>query len=133
MNTVKTDRNMWIVILLNMVTCGIYSLFYWKKVEEDVNVMCAGDGKETQNYWIVFLLGMVTFGIYPIIWLYQVHERVYASGARYGVETCCSGGTYLLWSLLGAFLCGVGPFIAMHKSVKDLNAIGTAYNQGGAY
>ena len=110
-----------------MVTCGIYSLFYWKSVEEDVNTMCAGDGKETQNYWIAFLLGMVTCGIWNYIWLYKLCDRVYANGNRYGVTTVCSGGTYLIWVLLGSMLCGVGPFIAMHKHISDMNAIGKAY------
>ena len=71
MNTVKTDRNMWIVILLNMVTCGIYSLFYWKKVEEDVNVMCAGDGKTTQNFWIAFLLGITVNYVLCVLWVFE--------------------------------------------------------------
>lgn len=133
MKTVKTDRNMWIVMLLSIVTCGIYSLFYWKSVEEDINTMCAGDGKETQNYWIAFLLGLLTCGIYNYIWLYKAIDRVYANGPRYGVTTVCSGGTYLLWVLLGSMLCGVGPFIAMHKSIQDLNTVGAAYNEGGAY
>ena len=131
MNTVKTDRNMWMVMLLSIVTCGIYSLFYWKKVEEDVNVMCAGDGEETQNYWICFLLGMVTCGIWNYIWLYKVCNRIYNAGARYGVETTCNGGTYLLWVLLGSMLCGVGPFIAMYKNINDLNNVGSAYNAMG--
>ena len=127
MKSVKTDRNMWLVILLSLVTCGIYSLFYWKSVEEDDNTMCAGDGEETQNYWIAFLLGMVTCGIWNYIWLYKVCNRVYANGNRYGVTTVCSGGTYLIWVLLGSMLCGVGPFIAMHKHISDMNAIAKAY------
>ena len=132
MKTVKTDRNMWMLLLLNMLTCGIYALFYWKKVEEDVNTMCAGDGKETMNYWLVFLLGMVTGGIWNWVWLYQVHDRVFAAGKRYGVNTTCTGSTYLLWGLVGSLIC-VGPFIALYKSVEDLNAVGKAYNQYGVY
>ena len=54
---VKTNRNMWVLILLSMVTLGIYPLFYWASVGEDVNKMCAADGKTTQNFWIAWLLG----------------------------------------------------------------------------
>lgn len=133
MRRVKTDRNMWLLLLLNIVTCGIYSLFYWKGVEEDVNTMCAGDGKTTQNFWIAFLLGMLTCGIYQLIWLYQLHDRVYANGPRYGVITTCTGGSYLLWVLVGSMLCGIGPFIALYKSINDLNNVGHAYNNTIGY
>ena len=57
---VKTNRNMWVLILLSLVTCGIYPLFYWAGVGEDVNKMCAADGKTTQNFWIAWLLGLIT-------------------------------------------------------------------------
>ena len=60
---VKTNRNMWVLILLSLVTCGIYPLFYWAGVGEDVNKMCAADGKTTQNFWIAWLLGLITAGV----------------------------------------------------------------------
>lgn len=127
MKKVKSDRNMWLYLILTMLTCGIYSLFFMKKLEEDVNTMCKGDGQVTMNYWLAFLLGIVTCGIWTYVWLYQVCNRVYNAGARYGVQTGCSGSTYLLWTLVGSLIC-VGPFVAMHKQFSDLNNVGTAYN-----
>ena len=132
MKPVKTDRNIWMWILLHLVTCGIYTIFYYKKMEEDINVMCAGDGQTTQNYWLAFLLTIVTAGIWGYIWLYQACERVYAAGKRYGVTTVCSGSTFLLWYLLGAFLCGAGPIVAFYKSIQDLNAVANAYTETGS-
>lgn len=128
MSKVKNDRNMWMYLLLSLLTCGIYSIFFMKKVEEDVNTMCKGDGKVTMNYWLAWLLGIVTCGIWTYVWMYQLCDRVYNAGGRFGVQTECSGSTYLLWTLVGALLCCVGPFIAMHKQFKDLNNVGTAYN-----
>lgn len=127
----KTNRNMWVLILLSLVTCGIYPLFYWAGVGEDVNKMCAADGKTTQNFWIAWLLGLITAGVFQLVWIYGVVERIYDAGKRYGVETKCTGSTYLIWALVGSLLCGVGPFIALYKHVNDINAVAAAYNAAG--
>ena len=127
MDKVKTNRNMWLYLLFTILTCGIYTLFFMKKLEKDVNTMCKGDGKVTMNYWLVLLLSCLTCGIWGWVWLYQVCDRVYSNGARYGVQTSCSGSTYLLWVLLGSLIC-VGPFVACYKMFDDLNNVGTAYN-----
>lgn len=82
---VKTNRNMWVLILLSLVTFGIYPLFYWAGVGEDVNKMCAADGKTTQNFWIAWLLGLITAGVFQLVWIYGVVERIYDAGKRYGV------------------------------------------------
>ena len=124
----KTNRNFWVYLLLSMITCGIYPLFFWRGVEKDVNRMCAGDGKHTMNFWLSFLLGIVTCGIYTIIWYYQLMNRVYWAGPRFSCKMECSGATYLLWTLVGWLLCGVGPLIAVYKHIQDLNAVATAYN-----
>ena len=53
--------------------------------------------------------------------------------AKRGIAPTITGGGFLCWFIFGSMLCGVGPFIAMHKSIQDLNTVGTAYNEGGAY
>ena len=34
----------------------------------------------------------------------------------------------LLWYLVGALLCGIGPWVAMHILIKNTNALAAAYN-----
>ena len=71
-------------ILLSIITCGIYSIFFWYSYSDDMNKVCNGDGKETQNYLIVFLLSLVTCGIYYYIWVYGVGNRyVIINSTRY--------------------------------------------------
>ncbi len=130
MTPMKTDRNMWLLILLNMVTCGIYGIIFWYKYAEDVNVVCKQDGKTTMNYFLMLLLTMLTCGIYGFIWQYQVLERVYQAGARYQVNTKMTGGMYLLWTLLGSCIV-VGPFIALNGLCEDMNNICAQYNRYG--
>ena len=43
------QRDFWIYLLLSIVTCGIYGIYFWYKYTEDVNTVCYGDGQETMN------------------------------------------------------------------------------------
>lgn len=63
----------WItVLILSMVTCGIYSLYVFYKVAEDYNAEAEALGcKKVMGFIPAYLIGMVTCGIYLIFWFYQ--------------------------------------------------------------
>ena len=46
-------------------------------------------------------------------------------------QALISGGGYLLWSILGAFII-VGPFIATIRLIKMMNGVAEHYNVYGA-
>ena len=59
-------------LLLNVVTCGIYSLYMWYVMAKNTNAIAAKEGKKTIMGFIpAFLLGFVTFNLYPIYWYYK--------------------------------------------------------------
>ena len=90
------EKKNWVtVLLLSLVTCGIYGIVYFYQYSKDVNTVCEGDGKTTQNYIIALLLGMITCGIYMWVWYYGVGARLEQAGKRYGVN-CQSPIVYLL-------------------------------------
>ena len=126
---VKQDRNVIIYLLLTILTCGIYSLFFFHSWAQDVNTVCRGDGRETPGLVKFILLGLVTCGIYSFIWYYSLENRLQDNGPRYGVEVRQSGSTILLWMLVGIFLCGLGPLIGMHIMLSNTNALCAAYNR----
>ena len=105
---VKTDRSLLIFILLNIVTCGIYGLFFIHSLAKDVNIVCYGDGKKTQGLLVLILLSIVTCGIYTFIWYYSLGNRLAVNAPRYGLTFPENGTTVLLWMLFGALLCGIG-------------------------
>lgn len=115
-------------VLLSIITCGIYSIFFWYNYSDDMNKVCNGDGKNTQNYLIVWLLSMITFGIYGYVWYYGVGNRLQENAPRYGVTFNENGTTVLLWMIFGAFLCGIGYFYAQYILVKNMNVLGERYN-----
>ncbi len=129
MAKVKTDRSLIMIILLNIITCGIYSLFFINGIANDVNTFGKDDGKSTKGILGFIILSAVTCGIYGIIWWYSVANRVAENGNRYGVTGCKNGSSFLMWNIFGSLLCGLGPLIALNNLCKDLNNVGMAYNK----
>ena len=124
----KTDRSLLAYILLTLVTCGFYSWYFIYALARDVNVACGGDGKTTAGLAKFILLGLVTCGFYQIYWMYSLGNRLAANAPRYGQSFQENGTTVLLWYLVGALLCGIGPLVAMHIIIKNTNTLCVAYN-----
>lgn len=122
------QKNFWMFLLLNFVTCGIYGLIFWYIWNEDVNNICAGDGQDMPNYIIVILLGLITCGIYTYYWMYKQGNRLQANAGRYGVQIQENGNTFLLWSLLSIVTCSITMYYAYYLMIQAVNKIAPAYN-----
>ncbi|MDR3334642.1 MAG: DUF4234 domain-containing protein [Treponema sp.] len=80
------------------------------------NLICDGDGKKTGGLLKYLLLGIITFGIYDLVWLYMLGDRLQDNAKKYNLSFKESGGTVLLWFLLGAFIV-VQPFLNTHPKI----------------
>lgn len=125
----KTNRSIWVYFLLSLVTCGIYGYVFIYNLASDVNDLCEGDGEHTSGLLAFILLGCVTCGIYSIIWWYKMANRLQANSRRYNVSIQENGTTFLVWTLFGSLICGIGPFIALNFILKNVNKLSVAYNQ----
>lgn len=97
-------RNDWTatkVILLSLVTFGIYDLYFYYHVAKGLNVICDGDGKHTRGVGFYIGIGIITIGIYSLVWQYGVGERIRNNAGRYGANVTTGGGTLLACSLGG--------------------------------
>lgn len=130
---VKTDRSLLMYILLGIITCGIYNWYFIYSLARDVNIMCREDGKNTGGLLAFILLSIITCGFYALYWEYSLGNRLAANAPRYGMVFQENGTTVLLWYLVGIFLCGIGPYVAMHILIKNSNALGVAYNHANGY
>lgn len=74
------------------------------------------------------LLSIVTCGFYSLYWYYKIGNRLQANAPRYGLMFQENGTTVLMWQIVGALLCGLGPIFAMNIIIKNTNAMATAYN-----
>ena len=119
---VKDNRSFWVYLLLSIVTCGLYSIYFWYVYVEDLNTIFYGDGEDSPNYIIVLLLSWVTCGIYGVYWRYKQANRMYReSYDRYGVMIEENGSAILLWTLLGYLTGGIGQLVADYFMIQNLN------------
>lgn len=110
----------------------IYLIYYFCKLVNDLNIVCAhvqGDEEENSwNYILVWLLGKLTLGAYSVYWIYKQGGRLNLSLKRYGIESQETGTIYFLWSTIG-LLFG-GGFITYYLLIKNLNKACIAYTNG---
>ena len=111
-------------VLLQIVTFGIYGLFFWSDWTEDLNKMCEDDDKESANYILVFLLDIFSFGIYSFVWNYGQSERMYRIAPKYGIQLKHGGSYILLLRTILFFL----PVVGSVEKIKLFNTLAVAYN-----
>lgn len=126
---ISTNRSLVTYIVLSIVTCGIYGYYFLYTMARDVNIMCEGDGEATSGLVVFIVLSFVTCGFYALYWYYKLANRLATNAPRYGLNFQENGTTVLMWYLIGLFVCGVGPYVAMYFLIKNTNALAAAYNQ----
>lgn len=116
-------------LLLSLITCGIYGIYFWYMWTEDINEICAGDGQESPNYIVVFLLSIVTCGIYRVYWFYKQAGRLCKAAPQFGVEFKENESFILLWMVLGIVTSGVCTFIGEYFMISNTNEIAMRYTR----
>ena len=125
----KENRSLIKLLLLNLITAGIYGLFFWERYAEDMNTVCMGDGRKTRGVIGRTLLTILTLGIYEQVWLYKAGDRIAANCRVKGIPAKATGGSVLLWYTVGTLLFGIGPLVAISKLIRGLNDLSAAYNR----
>ena len=93
-----TKREIAIAIILSVVTCGIYSIYWFIVMTDDINKL--SDKKETSG-GMAFLFSLLTCGIYTFYWNYKMGKQLYDAGKRHGRDISDNSILYLILSLLG--------------------------------
>lgn len=66
-------RNIATAIILSFITCGIYGIYWFIKLTNEMNRL-TGNEQDTSG-GVAFLLTIVTCGIYGIYWAYRMGEK----------------------------------------------------------
>ena len=95
-----TKRSIATCILLSIVTCGIYGLYWFVCMVNDLNT--AARTPSATSGGMVFFLTLITCGIYMFFWLFKAGDQV-ATAKRYatGMPANSQGILYLILSLFG--------------------------------
>lgn len=93
------EKNIVVSILLSLVTCGIYSLYWWCTITDDVDNISENQTK--RNGVVVILLPLVTCGIYSFYYWYQNGKLMEEANQRKGVNGSSNSILYLILSIFG--------------------------------
>lgn len=93
------ERNVVVSILLSIVTCGIYQLYWYCTITDDVDAI--SNNPEKRNGVLVILLTLVTCGIYGVYWWYKNGQLMEESNKRANISGSSSPILYLILSLFG--------------------------------
>ena len=90
------QRSVGIAILLSIITCGIYGIYWLIMLNDETNYVSGTSGG------VVFLLTLVTCGIYGYYWCYKQGEKLNEAKMQRGIMVDSSASVlYLILSIFG--------------------------------
>ncbi len=109
-------RNIGLCIVLTIITCGIYGIYWFIKLVDELNEL-AGDN-DSQSGGIVFLLSIVTCSIYLLFWMYKAGEKVNKAKAKKGLPVDSNAG--ILYLLLTFFGLSIVSYALIQNEINNL-------------
>ncbi len=94
------ERNIVLCIVLSLVTCGIYGIYWFICMVNDVNTVA--ETPNDTNGVMVFILSIVTCSIYLLYWLFKAGEKIQTAQEKRNIAgTQNQGVIYLILTLFG--------------------------------
>lgn len=90
-------RDVAVSIILSIITCGIYKIYWFIKLNDDICVLNE-DYDETSG-GIAFLFSILTCGIYTLYWMYKMGDKLDNVAFKNGSAQQSRGIVYLLLSI----------------------------------
>lgn len=95
------QRSVGIAILLSIITCGIYGIYWLIMLNDETNYV-SGRQQDGTSGGVVFLLTLVTCGIYGYYWCYKHGEKLNEAKMQRGIMVDTSASViYLVLSIFG--------------------------------
>ena len=91
------ERNIIVYLLLTLVTCGIFGIYWLVVMLKDI----ATTSGEDINPWMVILLSIITCGIYGIYFSYQMGKYMVKAGEKYNIKIEDNSILYLILTIFG--------------------------------
>lgn len=85
-------------IVLSVITCGIYGLYWWVVATNDVNQVTNRPGT---SGGMSLVLSIVTCGIYGLYWAWTMGDKLDAARSEHGVAPGSFSIIFLLLNLFG--------------------------------
>lgn len=117
-NSFLEYRNIATCIILSVVTCGIYGLYWLYKLVGDLN-RASNDPDQTSG-GMVILLSFITCGIYQLYWFYKAGQQMNTAKLLRGMQQDASTG--ILYLVLAIFQLHIISYALIQN---ELNIIAT--------
>ena len=111
------QRNIAICILLSFVTCGIYGLYWFATITDDLKAIGRDDKTASGGLALVFTI--ITCGIYGWYWAYKRGENIDYYKNAIGMP---SSNTGILYIILQAVGLGIVAYALMQNEINNAYA-----------
>ena len=102
-------------IILSIVTCGIYGIYWLYCIISDINTI-SGD-PDSMSPIVVILLSFVTCGIYLLFWVYKAGALLDQKAVESGRASESRAMIYLILTL---FFLGIVTCVLMQDSINTI-------------
>lgn len=108
-------RNPGTALLLSIVTCGIYAIYWEISLVNDFNTITKKNGATSGG--MVFLLSLLTCGIYYWYWVYQAGQAIDDVRVNNGLAPSNKAVVNLICAILGL---GIISTMLIQTDVNEL-------------
>lgn len=112
------NRSIAVCIILSVVTCGIYGIYWMICLANDVNTV--SDKPNDTSGGVVFLLSIITCSIYLWYWMYKTGEKLEYAQQKRGLPATNNGVLYLVLSILGL---GIVSYCLIQSELNKMSSI----------
>lgn len=116
MALVTTERNIATSIVLTIFTCGIYGIFWFISLTDDIRN--ASEDSSMPSGGTAFLLTLITCGIYGIYWAYRMGKGLAAVHQKMGDSVVSDNS--ILYLLLQIFGFGIINYAIMQNDLNNI-------------
>lgn len=109
------QRNIGLCIVLTIVTCGIYGIYWFIKLTDEVNVLARVEAPTSGG--LAFVLTIVTCGIYGFYWAYKQGEKIDFVKSERNIPSSNTGVLYLILQIFGL---GIVAYALMQSEINQL-------------
>ncbi len=98
-------REIALAIILSIVTCGIYGLYWFVCMTNDANKV---SGEDSPSGGVALLLSIVTCGLYSIYWCYKMGKKLATAQEKHGRTVEDNSVLYLILTIVGLSIVSWG-------------------------
>ncbi|MBE6978127.1 MAG: DUF4234 domain-containing protein [Ruminococcaceae bacterium] len=100
-----TGRGLFAMILLGIITCGIYPIVMMCRMSVEINMVASRyDGKRTTHFLFMPFFTALTLCIYPIVWYHKLCRRIGDELDRRNIRYKFGASSFWLWNFLYGFI-----------------------------